>query len=419
MKTIILGGGVIGVTTAYYLAKEGHEVAVLERRSAAGCETSFANAGLIAPGHATAWASPSAPLMLLKSLVRDDTALRLRFTIDPRMWLWGIHFLRNCTTARNRANTLAKLRLCFYSHEALKAFRDETGIEYDALTKGILYLYRDRQNFEQGISHMAFVKDHGHQQEVVDAAQCVRIEPALESVEDQLAGAIYGPRDESGDCQRFTQNLAGICEGMGVTFNYNTSVNGFRSGGDRVDAVVTDQGEFTADNYVLALGSYSPFVVRSLRIKLPIYPVKGYSLTIPTRGYNGAPTVGVIDEDHLIGFARFGDRLRATATAEFSGYDTGYKPDDFKTMLRIVRGLFPQGGDYEKPEYWACLRPMTPDGPPVLGKGLHKNLFFNTGHGHIGWTMACGSARVVADIISGRKPDIDLTGLTFPRSWAP
>lgn len=419
MRTIILGGGVIGVTTAYELAKEGHEVTVLERQSSAAAETSYANAGLIAPGHATAWASPSAPVTLLKSLVRDDTALRLRFTIDPRMWLWGIHFLRNCTTARNRANTLAKLRLCFYSQEALKALRGETGIAYEALTKGVLYLYRDPENFEKGVNHMAFLRDHGHRQEVVDRDRCIRIEPALEAVRGEIAGAVYGAADESGDCRLFTQNLARIAEEKGVAFDYDTTVKGLRASGDLIDAVVTDRGELSADNYVLALGSYSPFVVRSLGIKLPIYPVKGYSLTIPIDGHNGAPSVGVIDEDHLVAFACLGDRLRATATAEFTGYDTSHKADDFKAMLRIARGLFPEGGDYDKPEYFACLRPMTPDGPPVLGKGRHRNLFFNTGHGHIGWTMACGSARVVADIISGRKPDIDLKGLTFPRPWAP
>lgn len=411
MKTIVLGGGVVGVTTAYYLAKAGHEVTVLERRPGAAEETSFANAGIIAPGHATAWASPRAPMMLLKSLWRDDTALRLRLRLDPRMWVWGLRFLANCTAARNRTNTLCKLRLCLYSQAALKELCAETGIAFDLRSKGALYLYRDAAHLETGIATMAFLNDNGLALEGIDADRCAEIEPALAPVRHKLAGAIYSPSDESGDSHAFSCALVGACEAMGATFCFGTTVTGLRATGDRIEAVVTDRGEVTGDVYVLSLGSYSPLVLGGLGVRLPIYPVKGYSVTVPTAGYAGAPTVPIVDEHHLIAFARFGDRLRMTATAEFTGYDTGFAPRDFEPMLRVVRELFPNGGDFAKPDYWACLRPMTPDGPPVIGYGRHRNLYFNTGHGHIGWTMACGSSRAAADVISGRTPDFDLAGM--------
>ncbi len=415
MRIIILGGGVVGVTTAYYLAKAGHEVVVIERHDAVAQEASFANAGLIAPGHAYAWASPRAPMMLLTSLFKRDSALKLRLRVDPRMWAWGLRFLANCTAERNRANTVRKLALCLYSRQALIALRQETGIAYDEIARGALYLYRDRALFTAGVRNMAVLNEHGMALEAIDPARCAEIEPVLAAARDKLAGAIYAPSDESGDSRLFTENLARLCRDRGVVFDLGVTVTGLEAAGGRVTRALTDKGPVVGDAYVLALGSYSPIVARRIGVKLPIYPVKGYSVTVPTEGFDGAPTVGGVDEGNLVAFARMGDKLRLTSTAEFAGYDTSFEARNFAGMLRVARELFPRGGAYDRPQYWACLRPMTPDGPPILGPGRHRNLWFNTGHGHMGWTMACGSARIVADLIDGRKPEIDIAGLTVER----
>jgi D-amino-acid dehydrogenase len=415
MKIAVLGGGVLGVTTAWYLAEDGHEVVVVDRHDDVARETSFANAGYIAPGHCYAWASPRAPLILLKSLIQEDAALRLRFRPDPRMWAWGLSFLMNCTAARNRANTLIKLKLCLYSQAQLAALRQQIGLAYDEITRGVLYLYRDLTHLTTASANADLLRENGLQIELVDAARCAEIEPMLTSVRDRFAGAIYCPSDESGDCHLFCQRLMEKCAERGVVFEGGSEVTALEAAGDRVTSVKTRRGSISADGFVLALGSYSPFVARSIGVRLPIYPVKGYSMTIPTDGHNGTPTVPVLDEHHLIAFSRFGNRFRATAQAEFAGYDTDFRPEDFKAILRVAQELFPDAGDFARPDYWACLRPMTPDGPPVIGRGRHANLWYNTGHGHIGWTMACGSSRIVADLIAGREPAHDPAGMEIGR----
>ncbi len=410
-----MGGGVIGVTTAYYLARAGHEVTVIERHAGAGEETSFANAGIVATGHCQSWASPRAPLMLLASLFQKDATLRLRLHADPRMWAWCLRFLKNCTAARFRENTLTKLRLCQYSQDALDEVRRETEIGFDSRSQGALYLYRDRGTFEDAVEIMAMLNDNGLELEAADPDRCAEIEPALEPVKHKFVGATYSPTDECGDSYAFTRELVRISKDMGVSFRFNTTISGLRAEGDRIAGVLTDRGDVAGDVYVLALASYSPIVARGLGIRLPVYPVKGYSATIPTAGFGGAPTVPGIDIDRHVAFVQLGERLRITATAEFTGYDTRFEAADFAPMLGVVRDLFPEAGDFAKPEYWACLRPMTPDGPPILGRGRHANLFFNTGHGSMGWTMCCGSGRITADLISGASPDIDLAGMGLER----
>jgi len=415
MKTIVMGGGVIGVTTAWYLAQAGHAVTVVERRDGVARETSFANAGLIAPGHAYAWASPRAPMILLKSLFRDDTALRFHLRADPRLWAWSLRFLANCTAARNRANTIVKVKLCNYSRAALISLRQETGITYDEIARGALYLYRDPQHLKTGLGNMAVLNDHGLGLKAADPDEIVALEPALSAAKPRLAGAIYAPGDESGDAFMFTEKLMELCRSRGVDFQLNNTIKGIATDGDRVSAIATDRGNLTADSYVLALGSYSPLVARGLGLKLPVYPIKGYSVTVPTEGFDGAPVVGGVDEGYLVAYARMGNRLRLTATADFAGYDTEYEAKHFAVMLRVARELFPQGGAYDRPSYWACLRPMTPDGPPIIGGSRYRNLWLNTGHGHMGWTMACGAGRITADLIAGRKPEIDISGFSPAR----
>ncbi|MGF1611017.1 MAG: D-amino acid dehydrogenase [Kiloniellales bacterium] len=413
MRILVLGGGVVGVTTAYFLAKDGHEVTLVERHASAAAETSFANAGLIAPGHAYAWSSPRAPRILLKSLYRKDQALRFKLRPDPRLWAWSWLFLRQCNAESARINTLRKHRLCLYSQAALQALVAETGLRYDGQRGGLLYLYRTPESFARGTANMQILQDDGQRMEVVDRKRAADIEPALAPVKHKIAGAIYCPSDESGDARLFTQNLAKLSAEHGVTFRFGRTVTRIEAEGDRVTKVMTDQGEFSAEAYVLALGCQAPFLARPLGIRLPIYPIKGYSVTLPVTEHDKPPTIGGVDEDNLVAYCRMGNRLRITATAEFAGYDTSHRPSDYHHMLAAARDLFPDGGDYSEPTYWAGLRPMTPEGTPILGLGRQRNLYLNAGHGHMGWTMACGTARIVTDLVAGRKPEIDLAGMTL------
>jgi D-amino-acid dehydrogenase len=413
MKTLVLGGGVVGVTTAYFLAKAGHGVTILEEKDGLGLEASAGNAGIIAPGHSFAWASPRAPAMLLRSLRGDETAIRVRLAPDPHLYTWGLRFLRECTAPRARRNTLIKLRLCQYSQGVLNELARVEGIEYDAIAQGALYLYRDPAELEAGVKKMALLAEHGQKQEILDANAVAKLDPVFEPVKSRISGAIRDLGDASGDSRLFTEKLGVLCrDRLGVGVKLGSRIIALRSGGDRIDGVVTNDGVLTADSYVLALGVGSPIVARTVGVSLPIYPAKGYSSTFPLRPGVRAPIIPGVDERWLVAWSRLGDRLRLTSTAEFAGYDWGWTPRDFNNILRFARDVFPEAVDFDRGEYRACLRPMTPDGPPILGLGRHRNLFFNSGHGHMGWTMACGTARIVADLMSGRMPELDLEGLT-------
>jgi D-amino-acid dehydrogenase len=415
MKTLVLGGGVVGVTTAYFLAKAGHEVTLIEEKAGLGLEATGGNAGIIAPGHSFAWASPRAPRMLWQSLRGAETAIRVRLTADPQLYAWGLRFLRECTSERAKRNTLIKLRLCQYSQAVMKDLVKTEGIEYQAIMKGALYLHRNPMDLEAGVKKMALLAEHGQKQEILDAAALARLEPAFEPVKGKIAGAIRDLGDSSGDSRVFSEELARVARDKhGLTVRLGTRVSGLRADGDRIAGVVTSDGVLGADNYVLALGVGAPSVARTAGIRLPIYPAKGYSSTFPLKG-GLAPTISGVDEQWLVGWSRLGDRLRLTSTAEFAGYDWGWTPRDFNNILRLARDLFPDAADYDRGEYRACLRPMTPDGPPILGLGRHRNLFLNCGHGHMGWTMACGTARILTDLMLGRMPDLDLEGLTVRR----
>jgi len=416
VKTLVLGGGVVGVTTAYFLAKAGHEVTVVEEKDALGLEATASNAGIIAPGHSFAWASPRAPRMLLQSLRGEETAIRVRLGSDLRLYAWGLRFLRECTAERARRNTLVKLRLCQYSQSVMNELVAAERLQYDAITKGALYLYRDAAELEAGVKKMALLAEHGQKQEILGAAEVARLDPVFEPVQGKIAGAIRDVGDSSGDGRLFVESLARVCrEALGVTVRLGVRVTALRGEDDRIESVLTSQGPLTADNYVLALGVGSPSVARTADVSLPIYPAKGYSSTFPLKPRGLAPTVPGVDERWLVGWSRLGDRLRLTSTAEFAGYDWGWTPRDFNNILRLARDLFPDAADYDQGQYRACLRPMTPDGPPILGLGRHRNLFLNCGHGHMGWTMACGTARIVADLMTSRMPELDLAGLTLRR----
>ena len=412
MKALVLGAGLVGVTTAYELLKDGWDVTVLDRAEAPARFTSYANAGLIAPAHAYAWSSPQAPGISDALAVQGDQALRLRPSFDPAMWRWMWKFYRQCTEEGAHVNTTRKVSLCLYSqsvfHDTVKA----TKVEYDGRNGGLLYFYRSPETFAAARKRSLVLTDNGCKLQALSSREVSKVDPAMEPVQDQIAGALYAPKDESGDARRFTEGLADWCEAKGVEFRYGTNVEGATTEGDRVAGIVTSHGVQTADVYVLCLGVYSPHLARHLNVDLPIYPVKGYSVTIPVAGQNNPPTIGGVDEENLVAYCPMGDRLRLTATAEFSGYSTSHKPSDFRHMLKVAKSLFPSGGDFSKPEYWAGLRPMTPEGTPIFGQGRHRNLWYNTGQGHMGWTMSHGSARITADLIAGKEAAIDLEGMT-------
>jgi D-amino-acid dehydrogenase len=416
MKTLVLGGGVVGVTTAYFLAQAGHEVTLVEEKDGLGLEATGGNAGIIAPGHSFAWASPRAPRMLWQSLRGAETAIRVRLSADPALYAWGLRFLRECTSARARRNTLVKLRLCQYSQAVMTELVRAERLEYHAITKGALYLYRDPAELEAGIKKMALLAEHGQKQEVLDAGALARLDPVFEPVRSKIAGAIRDLGDSSGDSRVFSEALARVSrDRYGVVVKLGTRVTALRADADRIDGVLTSAGLLTADAYVLALGVGAAGVARTAGVSLPIYPAKGYSSTFPLKAGGLAPTISGVDEQWLVGWSRLGDRLRLTSTAEFAGYDWGWTPRDFNNIRKLARDLFPDAADYEHGEYRACLRPLTPDGPPILGLGRHRNLFLNCGHGHMGWTMACGTARIVADLMTGRMPALGLDGLTLRR----
>lgn len=410
MRVAVLGGGVVGVAAAWYLAEAGAEVTVVERNAEAGAECSFAPTGQLAPGHCGAWASPRAPGILLRSLIDSDAALRLRPHALPGLIRWGIAFLRECTASRYQRNSLIKLRLCLDSTAATRELRDRLGLRYDNNDNGALFLHRDPQRLEAAAKDIELMAAHGLTLEAHDAAGAARIDPGLAPVAHKLAGALYSPIDGSGDCGAFTRDLASHAAKRGVAFRYGSTIQRIEAEGDRITRVVTSTGSVEADAYVLALGVESPRLMKPLDVHLPVYPVKGYSMTLPVKPGGAVPRMAMVDESNLVGIARLGDRVRFAGKAVFTGYDTRIVPEMFGGMIKVARDLFPDGVDESRPSYWACLRPMTPDGPPIMGTAKHRNLYFNTGHGHVGWTLACGAGRSTAQMIFGRDPGIDLEG---------
>jgi D-amino-acid dehydrogenase len=415
MKAVVIGAGVVGVTTAYYLAKSGHEVTVVERESEVAALASASNAGLIAPGHSFAWASPTAPRELLRSLTVEDTALRVNPFKAPGMAAWGIKFLRECNADRAVKNTLVKLRLAQYSQRMMNEIAATEKIEYHDIHEGLLYLYRDPKRLEAGVAKMKLIRDHGQPQEILDPDGVAKVEPALAPVKHKLAGAIYGLSDSSGDSVKFTRGVQAVCERMGTKFVLGTGVKKLVANGGRIDALATEAGDtIGGDVFVLCAGVHSPQIARTVGVKLPIAPAKGYSATFPVKNGGGAvPRIGAVDEELLVAWCRMGDQLRMTSSAEFTGYETTYRERDFRIIRKLAADLLPEAAEYDQGSYRACNRPMTPDGPPILGTARHHNLYINSGHGHMGFTMACGTSRIVADLIDGRKTEIPVEGLTL------
>jgi D-amino-acid dehydrogenase len=411
MRIVVLGGGVVGVTTAYQLQRDGHEVVVVERNPEVASGASFGNAGMIAPGHSFVWSSPRAPVILMKSLVLRDQALRFRLSADPRLYAWTWGFLKECTAAKARRNTLLKHRLAAYSQTVLDKVVAEEAIDYDRNTRGILYFYRSQQALDDGVEQMKLLESDGQAIKVLARDQVVALEPGLAHIGEKIAGAILCPTDETGDCAKFTRTLAALVAKRGAEIVTGATVSRLETDGEKVTQALTDRGPFAGDAYVLALGAESPILARKLGLRLPVYPIKGYSLTIPIGVAKSPPKIACLDEHNLVAISRFSDRLRVTATAEFAGYDAAHKPSDFAFMKRVTQELFPDGAEYGRAEMWAGLRPMTPTNMPLIGPRKFKNLILNCGHGHIGWTMSHGSARIAADLVAGRAPAIPMDGL--------
>jgi D-amino-acid dehydrogenase len=421
MKVLVLGSGVIGVSSAYQLALAGHEVTVVDRQPAAALETSYGNAGEVSPGYSSPWAGPGVPLKAIKWLLMQHRPLVIRPNIDLNLLRWGAAMLRNCTSARYELNKSRMVRLAEYSRDCLKALRAETGIRYDERMQGTLQLFRTQAQLDGTAADIAILKRYGVAFELLDRDGCIRHEPALANVRDKFVGGLLLPGDETGDCFKFTQNLAQLAVQRGVQFRYGTRVRKLVLAGKQIDRVVTDAGDMRADAYLVAFGSYSPLLLKPLGIRIPVYPVKGYSITVPITDPAGAPESTVMDESHKVAVTRLGDRIRVGGTAELAGYTLKLHDARRQTLEHVVTDLFPRGGDVSRAEFWCGLRPMTPDGTPVVGATRLPNLFLATGHGTLGWTMAAGTGRVMADVISGRTPGIDMDGLTvdrYPNAYA-
>ncbi|MGS1017051.1 D-amino acid dehydrogenase [Allosphingosinicella humi] len=415
MKIAVLGSGVIGVTSAYYLAKAGHEVTVIDRQFGPAQETSFANAGEISPGYASPWAGPGIPVKAIKWLMMEHAPLILRLAVDRDMLCWLLAMLRNCTSARYAVNKERMVRLAEYSRDRLIDLRAETGIQYDERMQGTLQLFRTEKQLAGIAKDVAVLREGGVPFEVLDPDGCIAAEPGLAAVRGKFVGGLRLPHDETGDCFKFTNALADLAARAGVSFQYGANILGIETEAGRVSAIRTDRGAVTADRYVLALGSYSAAMLRPLGIKLPVYPVKGYSITVPIIDAERAPVSTLMDETYKIAITRLGDRIRVGGMAEISGFNNELPPRRRATLAYSVGDLFPGAGDLAAATYWSGLRPMTPDGTPVVGATPFDNLFLNTGHGTLGWTMACGSGQVIADIVSGHAPAIDASDLSIAR----
>ena len=415
MRVLVLGSGVIGTASAYYLARQGFEVMVVDRQQAPAMETSFANAGQVSPGYASPWAAPGVPLKAMKWLLQRHAPLAIKATADIDQYLWMAQMLRNCTASRYAVNKERMVRLSEYSRDCLDELRAETGIAYEGRRLGTTQLFRTQAQLDNAAKDIAVLQQSGVPYELLDRAGIARVEPALAAVTDKLAGALRLPNDQTGDCQMFTHKLADMAKALGVEFRFGQNIQRLDFAGDRINGVWIDGKLETADRYVLALGSFSPQLLKPLGVRAPVYPLKGYSLTVPITDAAMAPTSTILDETYKVAITRFDNRIRVGGMAEIAGFDLGLNPRRRETLEMITADLYPQGGDLSQAEFWTGLRPATPDGTPIVGATSFRNLFLNTGHGTLGWTMACGSGRFLADLIGKKRPQISAEGLDISR----
>ncbi|KOR11424.1 D-amino acid dehydrogenase [Stutzerimonas stutzeri] len=415
MRVLVLGSGVVGTASAYYLARAGFEVVVVDRQPAVAMETSFANAGQVSPGYASPWAAPGVPLKAMKWLLQRHAPLAIKLTGDVDQYLWMTQMLRNCTAARYAVNKERMVRLSEYSRDCLDELRAETGIAYEGRQLGTTQLFRTQAQLDAAAKDIAVLERSGVPYELLDRAGIARVEPALAKVADKLSGALRLPNDQTGDCQLFTTRLAEMARELGVEFRFEQNIQRLEHAGDRIAGVWIDGKLEVADRYVLALGSYSPQMLKPLGIRVPVYPLKGYSLTVPISDPAMAPQSTVLDETYKVAITRFDQRIRVGGMAEIAGHDLSLNPRRRETLEMVVGDLFPLGGDPSEAVFWTGLRPATPDGTPIIGATPYRNLFLNTGHGTLGWTMACGSGRVLADLLASKRPQISTEGLDIFR----
>ncbi|MDX7816350.1 D-amino acid dehydrogenase [Aeromonas caviae] len=415
MDIVVLGGGVVGVTSAWYLAKAGHKVALLERRDGVALETSHANAGQISPGYASPWAAPGIPLKAAKWLLQKHAPFTVRPTSDPFQLRWMLKMFANCTPAAYAVNKGRMVRLAEYSRDCMKQLRGELALDYEGRQLGTLQLFRSQAQLDASQRDIAVLEEYGVPYQSLNADGCEEVEPALARVRGKVVGGLRLPGDETGDCFRFTQALADEARRLGVSFVFNCAIDEVEIAKGRAVAVRAGEQRFQADAIVCALGSYGTGFLRPLGIELPVYPVKGYSLTLPMTDAEGAPRSTVLDETYKVAITRFDERIRVGGMAELSGFNLALNPRRHDTLAMVVRDLFPQGGNLEQATFWTGLRPMTPDGTPLVGPSPIPGLWLNTGHGTLGWTMAAGSGQLLSDLISGNTPDISDEGLTLAR----
>ncbi|WP_175951681.1 D-amino acid dehydrogenase [Burkholderia sp. BCC0405] len=414
MRVVILGSGVVGVASAYYLARAGHEVTVIDREAGPALETSFANAGQISPGYAAPWAAPGVPLKAVKWMFEKHAPLAIRLDGTRFQLQWMYQMLRNCTAERYAVNKGRMVRLAEYSRDCLQALRADTGIQYEGRTGGTLQLFRTQQQLDGAAKDIAVLQEANVPFELLSPADLKRAEPALAAVSHKLTGGLRLPGDETGDCQLFTTRLAALAESLGVKFRYNTPIDALAIAGGKIAGVQCSSETVRADAYVVALGSYSTRFISNL-MKIPVYPLKGYSITAPIVNEAAAPVSTVLDETYKIAITRFDQRIRVGGMAEIVGFDKKLRAARRETLEMCVNDLFPGGGDTSKATFWTGLRPMTPDGTPIVGRTPVSNLFLNTGHGTLGWTMSCGSGQLLADLISGKMPAIQADDLSVHR----
>jgi len=414
MRVIVLGSGVIGVASAYYLAQQGAEVTVLDRQSGPAEETSFGNAGQISPGYSTPWAAPGIPFKAVKWMFQHHAPLAIN--LDGSMWQlqWMAQMLKNCNPQSYAVNKERMMRVAEYSRDCLRELRKDTGINYENRAKGTLQLFRKEAQMEAVQRDISVLEECGVSYELLNGNELGRVEPALANTQDKLVGGLHLPNDETGDCYLFTNALAQIAKELGVNFQFNQNVEKLIVEGDEIKGVQVNGKVLTADRYVLAFGSYSRDFLKPLDLQLPVYPVKGYSLTIPIVDPAFAPQSTVLDETYKIAITRFDQRIRVGGMAELSGFNLGLNEDRRATLQMVTQDLFP-GGDMAQASFWTGLRPMTPDSTPIIGATRFKNLFLNTGHGTLGWTMACGSGKLISDIVLNHKTDISTDGLSIQR----
>ena len=408
MDVLVIGGGVVGVATAYFLSQAGLSVTGVESRECAGLEASAGNAGLLSPSDAFAWASPGSLKLAIKSLVHSDLGIQYKLRVDPKLWRWSTEFLYQCTHDKWLKNSDSKYCLAEYSLSQLEELRRDTDIGFDVSDAGILYASRDQQSLNELKSHYKFLQDRGLDLEFLDQDGLIEKLPVLEASRGTYAGAVYSPNCKTGDSAKFSQQLASWCsENRNCKFMWGTSIEKILRKNNQISGVWTSKGELKADAYILAAGAQSGLLAQQIGIRLPIYPIKGFSITVPILNEELAPTMGFDDTQRLVALSRIGNRLRIASSAVFDGFDKSHCPQDFHSILKLVKEVFPGVADYNRADYWAGLRPMTPSSVPILGATRIGNLFLNAGHGHLGWTMSCGTGRIVADIVNGKAPEIE------------